>query len=77
MPNLNLTRNRTKEMGLFIFEQILTCAVFIIVIFSILTIMDTSVWTKQVFRSGCTETYINNILRYYEQQTDKINEILV
>lgn len=54
LPNLNVRRSKFKELVLFTIEQLIRIAVLVVVIVSLLRLLETSVWIKNMFRYSCT-----------------------
>jgi hypothetical protein len=64
-------------MIIFTLEMLLRLCVIILVLLTLLIMFESSYWTKEMFQFQCTGTFVEDIFRFYEDQTDDINQILV
>lgn len=58
-------------------EMLLLLGTFGSIVYSIVTTTSDSVWIKQIIRLQCTDTYLQDIFRYYETMIDKTASILI
>lgn len=62
---MDIKKSFKKEFILFVLEVLLLFATFGSIVYSIVTTTSDSVWIKQIIRLQCTDTYLQDIFRYY------------
>ena len=58
MPNFDIRKSYRKECVLFVFELVLLCAMFGVMVFAIYTLTEDSRWIKQILKNQCTDSYL-------------------
>lgn len=77
MPNLDIKKSYRKEFVLFLLEAALLLGAFASIVYAVVTTTTDSTWIKAVVRYQCTDSFLQNVLLYYEYMIDQTSTTLL
>lgn len=75
MPNFEIRHSYNKECAIFILELIFLAAMIGTLSYAVQELTDDSRWIKEILKNQCTDTPLQNVFTYYEDNMDEMSHL--
>lgn len=73
IPNLAIRKSYRKECVIFVIEIVLLCGMLAVMAYALHALTRDSIWIKDILKHRCTDTHLEQIFTYYENNIDDIS----